>query len=99
MNELWHNQDDDDDDDDQVDDDKMICMTCNVRLCNIYSIYNADRSNRSSWGMQQHELVKYVIIYNICDGNYNSSRCSWYIIIWYIYLKYHIIWCIYNLIV
>jgi len=39
MNELWHNQDDDDDDDDQVDDDKMICMTCNVRLCNIYIVY------------------------------------------------------------
>ena len=75
---MWHDQDVDDvDDDDQVDDDKMICMTYNIRLCNIYFIYNAVRSNGSSWGMRQHELVKYVIIYNICDGDYNSSRCSW----------------------
>jgi hypothetical protein len=62
--ELWHDQVDDDvdvDDDDQVDDDKMICMTYNIRLCNIYSIYNADRSIRSSWGMRQHELVKYIL--------------------------------------
>ena len=53
----WWCSDDDDDDDDQDDDDKMICRTYNIRLCNIYSVYNADRSNRSSWGRRQHVLV------------------------------------------